>query len=85
VLVKAILCPSGDQAGDSSCPLFRATWAATPSAGTSYVQGMDRSNHDPDQLSDDSKNVRGSSLRSLPGRAIAWQYTDGSSDTGTLF
>jgi hypothetical protein len=62
-----------------------AAWAADVSDGTSYVQGMDRRNHSPDQFSDDAKFVRGVSLRSGPGRQIGWQYTDGSTGTAHLF
>jgi hypothetical protein len=63
-------------------------WAATPQpagSGFTYVEGTDRRNHSPDQFSDDTKNVVGSSLRSLAGRAISWRYTDGSSGHTNLF
>ena len=50
-----------------------------------YVQGMERRNHAPNLLSDDTKDVRGSSLQSLAGRTISWHYADGSSDTADLF
>jgi hypothetical protein len=64
-----------------------AAWAATPAPGTgnTYVQGFDRKNHSADQFSDDTKFVRGTSLRSLAGRKIAWSYTDGSSGTQNLY
>lgn len=63
-----------------------AAWAATPSdGGDTYVQGTDRKNHDPDLLSDDTVGVVAASLRSLPGGAITWEYTDGSSGEATLF
>ena len=65
-----------------------AAWAATPSDYPStlrYVQGMDRSNHPPDQLSDDTKDVKPSSLKSLSGHMISWHYTDGSTATASLF
>jgi hypothetical protein len=63
-------------------------WAATPQpagSGFTYVQGTDRRNHSPDQFSDDTKNVVGSSLRSLAGHAISWRYTDGSTGNTNLF
>ena len=42
--------------------------------------------HDPPaQFSDDVKTVVTTSLQSPPGKAIGWNYTDGSSDTATLF
>lgn len=62
-----------------------AAWAADVSDGTSYVQGLDRRNHSPDQFSDDTKFVRGASLRSGSGHQISWQYTDGSTGTARLF
>jgi len=62
-----------------------AAWAADVSDGTSYVQGMDRRNHSPDQFSDDTKFVRGASLRSGPGHQISWQYTDGTTGTAHLY
>jgi len=64
-----------------------AAWAATPAPGTgnTYVQGLDRKNHPPDQFSDDTKFVRGTSLQSLAGHKIAWSYTDGSIGTQNLF
>jgi hypothetical protein len=65
-----------------------SAWAATPQpsgSGNTYVQGTDRRNHSPDQFSDDTKDVVGSSLRSLAGRAIGWRYTDGSSGSARLF
>jgi hypothetical protein len=63
-----------------------AAWAATsPSDGSTLVQGTDRSNHPPDQFSDDSRTVVTTSLRSLHGKAIGWSYTDGGSGTATLY
>jgi hypothetical protein len=64
-----------------------AAWAATPSGGggSTYVQGLDRKNHPPDQFSDDTKFVRGTSLTSLAGHKIAWGYTDGSTASTSLF
>jgi hypothetical protein len=65
-----------------------AAWAATPQpagSGSTYVQGTDRRNHSPDQFSDDTKNVVGSSLTSLAGPAISWRYTDGSTGKANLF
>jgi len=63
-----------------------AAWAATsPSDGSTLVQGTDRSHHPPDQFSDDSRTVVTTSLHSLPGMAIGWSYTDGSSDTASPF
>ena len=62
-----------------------AAWAATPSDDNTYVQGFDRSNHSADLLSDDTLNVRGTSLRSLAGKAISWQYTDGTTGTANLY
>jgi hypothetical protein len=62
-----------------------AAWAADVSDGTSYVQGLDRRNHPPDQFSNDAKFVRGASLQSGAGRRISWQYTDGTTGTAQLF
>ena len=65
-----------------------SAWAAKPSDypnSLRYVQGFDRSNHPPDSLSDDTKDVKPASLTSLPGHAISWKYTDGSSGTANLF
>ena len=64
-----------------------AAWAATPAPGTgsTYVQGFDRKNHSADQFSDDTKFVRGTSLRSLAGHKIIWSYTDGSTGSANLF
>jgi hypothetical protein len=62
-----------------------AAWAADVSDGTSYVQGFDRKHHSADTFSDDTKFVSGSSLKSLPGHAISWKYTDGSIGTVDLF
>jgi hypothetical protein len=62
-----------------------AAWAADVSDGTSYVQGTDRRNHEPDQFSDDTKFVRGASLQSGTGHQISWQYTDGTTGTARLF
>ncbi len=65
-----------------------AAWAATPSDYPDtmrYVQGTDRSNHPPDQLSDDTKDVKPGTLRSLAGHAIGWHYTDGSTGSANLY
>jgi hypothetical protein len=65
-----------------------SAWAATPQpagSGNTYVEGTDRRNHSPDQFSDDTKDVVGSSLRSLRGHAITWRYSDGSSGTANVF
>ena len=62
-----------------------AAWAADVSDGTSYVQGLDRRNHPPDQFSDDTKFVRGVSLKSDAGNQISWQYTDGTIGKARLF
>lgn len=62
-----------------------AAWAADVSDGTSYVQGLDRRNHPPDQFSNDTKFVRGVSLQSGAGHKISWQYTDGTTGTARLF
>lgn len=62
-----------------------AAWAANVSDGTSYVQGLDRRNHPPDQFSNDTKFVRGVSLQSGAGRQISWKYTDGTTGTARLF
>lgn len=65
-----------------------SAWAATPSDYPNtfrYVQGMDRRNHPPDQFSDDTKDLRSGSLRSLSGHKIRWRYTDGSIGTASLF
>lgn len=65
-----------------------SAWAAKPSDYPNtlrYVQGMDRSNHPPDSLSDDTKDVKPGSLKSLAGHTISWKYTDGSTGTATLF
>lgn len=63
-------------------------WAATPTDPDSvtYVEGFDRDNHSPDTLSDDQKDVRGSSLHVIAGtQKIAWDYNDGSSDSYELY
>jgi hypothetical protein len=62
-----------------------AAWAANVSDGTSYVQGLDRRNHSPDQFSNDTKFVRGVSLQSGAGHTISWKYTDGTTGTARLF
>jgi hypothetical protein len=62
-----------------------AAWAANPSSGAPYVQGMDRKGHSPDTFSDDTKSVRGSTLQSWNGKKIAWRYTDGGFGTTNLF
>jgi hypothetical protein len=65
-----------------------AAWAATPSDYPNtlrYVQGTDRSNHSPDQFSDDTKDVKPATLHSDAGHQISWQYTDGSTGTAQLF
>ncbi len=62
-----------------------AAWAADVSDGTSYVQGLDRRNHSPDQFSNDTKFVRGASLQSGAGHKISWKYTDGTTGTAQLF
>jgi len=62
-----------------------AAWAASPVGDNTYVQGMDRRNHEPDQLSDDTEDVVGSSLRSLAGHRISWKDTDGTTHTANLF
>jgi len=62
-----------------------AAWAADVSDGTSYVQGLDRRNHPPDQFSNDTKFVRGASLQSGAGHKISWKYTDGTTGTARLF
>jgi hypothetical protein len=65
-----------------------SAWAATPSDYPNtlrYVQGMDRSNHTPDSLSDDTKDVKPGSLQSPSGHKIRWRYTDGSIGTAKLF
>lgn len=62
-----------------------AAWAATSSDPRTYVQGFDRSNHPPDQFSDDLRTVVGSSLHPTAGQAIAWSYSDGSTGTATLY
>jgi hypothetical protein len=54
-------------------------------SGSTYVQRRDRSNHPPDQLSDDTQDVVASSLRSLSGHAVSWRYSDGRSATADLF
>ena len=62
-----------------------AAWAASPSGDNTYVQGMDRRNHSADQLSDDTLDVVGSSLKSRAGHRISWKYTDGSSGSANLY
>ena len=62
-----------------------AAWTATPVGDSTYVQGMDRRNHAPDQLSDDLEDVLGSSLRSLAGHTISWKDTDDTLHTAKLF
>jgi len=62
-----------------------AAWAADVSDGTSYVQGLDRRNHPPDQFSNDTKFVRGQTLQSNAGNKISWKYTDGTTGTAALF
>ncbi len=65
-----------------------AAWAATPSDYPNtlrYVQGTDRSNHSPDQFSDDTKDVKPGTLQSLAGHAIGWHYTDGSTGSANLY
>ena len=54
-------------------------------SGSTYVQRRDRSNHPPDQLSDDTQDVVPSSLRSLSGHAVSWRNSDESSATADLF
>ncbi len=65
-----------------------AAWAATPSDYPNtmrYVQGTDRRNHSPDQLSDDTKDVKPGTLVSNAGHKISWRYTDGSTGTAELY
>ena len=56
-----------------------------PSVGNNYVQGTDRKNHSPDELSDDSQNVVPHSLKSLSGHTISWKYDGGGTGTASLF
>jgi hypothetical protein len=56
-----------------------------PSVGSNYVQGTDRKNHEPDELSDDSRNVTPFSLKSLSGHRISWKYDGGGTGTASLF
>jgi hypothetical protein len=65
---------------------FPRAGATHPQVGSrsTYVQHGDRSNHPPDQLSDDTKDVVGSSLRSLSGHTVSWRYSDESSATADL-
>jgi hypothetical protein len=63
-----------------------AAWSITsPDDGSSIVQGTDRDNHPPDQFSDDLRTLVPNSLKSLSGNEISFSYTDGSTDTATLF
>ena len=54
-----------------------AAWVFSSSGASTIVQGQDRKNHPPDQLSDDTKDAVGSSLKSGKGHEIHWKYTDG--------
>lgn len=62
-----------------------AAWVFSSEGASTIVQGQDRKNHPPDQLSDDTKNAVGTSLKSGPGHQIHWKYTDGSSDSAQLY
>lgn len=62
-----------------------AAWVFSSSGASTIVQGQDRKNHPPDQLSDDTKDAVGSSLKSGTGHEIHWKYTDGSSDSANLY
>lgn len=62
-----------------------AAWVFSSSGASTIVQGQDRSNHPPDQLSDDTKNAVGSSLKSGSGHQIHWKYSDGTSGHASLY
>jgi hypothetical protein len=62
-----------------------AAWVFSSSGASTIVQGQDRKNHPPDQLSDDTKDAVGSSLKSGPGSQIHWNYSDGSSGSANLY
>jgi hypothetical protein len=65
-------------------PKGAAAWAAQGTDGT-YIQGTDRRNHEPDQLSDDTRNVFGVSLNLVDATHIDWSYTDGTHGSATLY
>ena len=63
-----------------------AAWALPEDQdGPAIVQGTDRAGNPPDQLSDDSKTLVGSSLHVISGRTIGWSYSDGTTGSQALY